>query len=136
LGEEFFSLIETQPLNNTFLIHKNQKDYTNSLRQLNDINTLSKENGFNDWLELYDKRITQEQSSNRIELVNSVNPKYILRNYLGEVAIRKAQDDKNYTEIDTLFNLLSQPFDEYQDLTAYADEAPSWAQDLKVSCSS
>jgi uncharacterized protein YdiU (UPF0061 family) len=114
LGEEFFSLIETQPLNNTFLIHKNQKDYTNSLRQLNDINTLSKENGFNDWLELYDKRITQEQSSNRIELVNSVNPKYILRNYLGEVAIRKAQDDKNYTEIDTLFNLLSQPFDEYQ----------------------
>ena len=137
-----FGLIEKDDQDNVLIgqffevLYQNQKDYTNSLRQLNDINTLSKENGFNDWLELYDKRIAQEQSSNRIELMNSVNPKYILRNYLGEVAIRKAQDDKNYTEIDTLFNLLSQPFDEHPDLTTYADEAPSWAQDLEVSCSS
>jgi uncharacterized protein YdiU (UPF0061 family) len=137
-----FGLIEKDDQDNVLIgqffevLYQNQKDYTNSLRQLNDINTLSKENGFNDWLELYDKRIAQEQSSNRIELMNSVNPKYILRNYLGEVAIRKAQDDKSYTEIDTLFNLLSQPFDEHPDLTTYADEAPSWAQDLEVSCSS
>jgi len=68
--------------------------------------------------------------------MNSVNPKYILRNYLAEAAIRKAQDEKDYAEIGTLFNLLSQPFDEHLNLTTYADETPSWAQGLEVSCSS
>jgi uncharacterized protein YdiU (UPF0061 family) len=51
-------------------------------------------------------------------------------------AIRKAEDDKDYSEIDTLFNLLSYPFDEQPDLKAYTNEAPDWAQNLAVSCSS
>ena len=137
-----FGLVEKDDQDNVLIgqffevLYKNQKDCTNSLRQLNDVDALSKDSDFSDWLVLYDKRITQEQSSNRIELMNSVNPKYILRNYLAEVAIRKAQDEKNYTEINTLFNLLSQPFGEHPDLTAYTNEAPSWAQGLEVSCSS
>ena len=36
--------------------------------------------------------------------MNSVNPKYVLRNYLAEVAIRKAEDLNQYDEIETLFN--------------------------------
>jgi uncharacterized protein YdiU (UPF0061 family) len=59
-----------------------------------------------------------------------------LRNYLAEIAIRKAEDDKDYSEIDTLFNLLSHPFDEQLDLEIYTNEAPDWAQNLEVSCSS
>jgi hypothetical protein len=43
---------------------------------------------------------------------------------------------KTILEIDTLFNLLSQPFDEHPDLTTYFNEAPSWAQGLEVGCSS
>jgi uncharacterized protein YdiU (UPF0061 family) len=137
-----FGLVEKDDQDNVLIgqffevLCKNKKDYSNSLRQLNDVDTLSKDSDFSDWLVLYGKRVAQEQSSNRVELMNSVNPKYILRNYLAEVAIRKAQDEKNYTEIDTLFNLLSQPFDEHPGLTTYTDEAPSWAQGLEVSCSS
>jgi uncharacterized protein YdiU (UPF0061 family) len=137
-----FGLIEKDDQDNVLIgqffevLYQNQKDYTNSLRQLNDIGKLSNDVDFSDWLALYDKRIAQEQNSNRIELMNSVNPKYIFRNYLAEVAIRNAQDEKDYTEIETLFNLLSQPFDEHPNLTVYADEAPSWAQGLEVSCSS
>jgi hypothetical protein len=56
-----------------------------------------------------DKRIAQENNPNRIEMMKDANPKYILRNYLAEIAIRKAEDDKDYSEIDTLFNLLSHP---------------------------
>jgi uncharacterized protein YdiU (UPF0061 family) len=52
-------------------------------------------------------------------MIKSVNPKYILRNYLAEVASRKAEDDKDYGEIDTLFTLLSSPFSEHQDLEGY-----------------
>jgi hypothetical protein len=55
---------------------------------------------------------------------------------LKEIAIRKAEDDKDYSEIDTLFNLLSHPFDEQLDLEIYTNEAPDWAQNLEVSCSS
>ncbi len=137
-----FGLIEKDDQDNVLIgqffevLYQNQKDYTNSLRQLNDVGKLANDLDFSDWLALYDKRIDQEKNSNRIELMNSVNPKYILRNYLAEVAIRKAQDEKDYTEIETLFNLFSQPFDEHPGLTTYADEAPSWAQGLEVSCSS
>jgi uncharacterized protein YdiU (UPF0061 family) len=42
---------------------------------------------FDAWIKLYDKRIAQEDNPNRIEMIKSVNPKYILRNYLAEVAI-------------------------------------------------
>jgi uncharacterized protein YdiU (UPF0061 family) len=52
------------------------------------------------------------------------------------VAIRKAEDDKDYTEIQTLFDLLSQPFKVHQGMTSYTCEAPDWAQNLQVSCSS
>jgi hypothetical protein len=68
--------------------------------------------------------------------MNRVNPKYILRNYLAEVAIRNAEDEKDYNEIEALFNLLSNPFDEHEGLEYYANTAPDWAKGLEVSCSS
>jgi uncharacterized protein YdiU (UPF0061 family) len=40
LCEEFFSLIETQPLNNTFLIHKNQTLYDQLGLDLSDADLL------------------------------------------------------------------------------------------------
>ena len=40
-----------------------------------------------------------EKPEQRIRLMNSVNPKYVLRNYLAEVAIRKAEDLNQYDEI-------------------------------------
>ncbi len=60
----------------------------------------------------------------------------ILRNYLAEVAIRKAQNDNDYREIGVLFDLLSKPFEQHLSMEKYTSEAPDWAQDLQVSCSS
>lgn len=118
------------------VLYQHKKDYSNSLRQLSDIDKLTQDTDFDAWIKLYDKRIAQEDNPNRIEMIKSVNPKYILRNYLAEVAIRKAEDDKDYGEIDTLFTLLSSPFSEHQDLEGYTQEAPDWAKNLEVSCSS
>ena len=68
--------------------------------------------------------------------MNRVNPKYILRNYLAEVAIRKAEDHNEYAEIDTLFKLLRDPFEEHERHESYDSETPEWAQNLELSCSS
>jgi uncharacterized protein YdiU (UPF0061 family) len=59
------------------------------------------------------------------------NPKYI-----AETAIRKAQDENDYSEIDKLMTLLQAPFDEHPQHEDYAGHPPHWASQLSVSCSS
>ncbi|SFV77377.1 Selenoprotein O and cysteine-containing homologs [hydrothermal vent metagenome] len=56
--------------------------------------------------------------------------------FSSEIAIRKAEDEQDYSEIDVLFNLLKKPFDEHQEFESYTQEAPDWARGLEVSCSS
>jgi uncharacterized protein YdiU (UPF0061 family) len=68
--------------------------------------------------------------------MRAVNPKYILRNHLAEVAIRRAADHRDYSEIARLHTLLLHPFDEQSEFEAYAAEPPDWARQIEVSCSS
>ncbi len=68
--------------------------------------------------------------------MRAVNPKYILRNHLAEVAIRRAADHRDYSEIARLHTLLLHPFDEQPEFEAYAAEPPDWARQIEVSCSS
>ena len=67
--------------------------------------------------------------------MDAVNPKYVLRNYLAQVAIEKAQK-KDYTEVARLLSVLRRPFDEKPEHEAYAALPPDWASHLEVSCSS
>lgn len=93
---------------------------------------------FDDWAKRYAQRLQDEDSndSERATRMQQVNPKYILRNYLAEQAIRKAEDDKDYSEVDVLFKLLQNPFDEHAEYDHYADHPPQWASRISVSCSS
>jgi len=118
------------------ILYQHKKDYTNSIRSLSSLENLSNDKNYTAWLTIYQSRIEQDKNMKRIALMNAVNPKFILRNYLAEVAIRSAQDDKTYKEIDTLFNLLSNPFDNHLGFESYTNEAPAWAQNLEISCSS
>ncbi|WP_455207387.1 protein adenylyltransferase SelO [Kaarinaea lacus] len=93
---------------------------------------------FDQWATRYKTRLIKEAS---VDLVRSkamarVNPKYILRNYMAEIAIRKAEDDKDYSEIDRLLTLLHDPFSEQPEHEHYAGFPPDWASDISVSCSS
>ena len=65
----------------------------------------------------------------------AVNPKFVLRNYLAEQAIRAARE-RDFTEIARLHDVLRRPFDERREREAYAAPPPAWAQTLSVSCSS
>ena len=66
----------------------------------------------------------------------SINSKFILHNYLLVAAIRKAQDENDYSEIEKLFKLMQVPFNEYTDFEDHAAPPPDWALQIEVSCSS
>jgi hypothetical protein len=63
------------------------------------------------------------------------NPKYILRNYLAQNAIARAEAG-DYTEIERLMDLLRRPFDEQPEREEYAALPPEWSKRLEISCSS
>lgn len=92
---------------------------------------------FRQWATEYAQRLQQEQSKDdvRRDEMNKTNPKYILRNYLLQNAIEKAEG-KDYSEIDRLLHVLRQPFDEQEEYQGYAALPPDWAKGIVVSCSS
>jgi uncharacterized protein YdiU (UPF0061 family) len=93
--------------------------------------------GFDAWALEYRARLRQEHSVDaaRREAMNRVNPKYILRNYLAQVAIEKAQNG-DFSETTRLLAVLERPFDEQPGNESYAALPPDWASHLEVSCSS
>ncbi len=92
---------------------------------------------FDRWAVRYRDRLCAEDSrdDDRRTRMDRVNPKYILRNYLAQQAIERAQQ-KDYSEIDRLRQLLKDPFAEQPDMEAYAAPPPDWAKQIIVSCSS
>lgn len=92
---------------------------------------------FDTWAVQYRARLVQEKSDDAARKVrmNAVNPKYVLRNYLAQVAIEKAQQ-KDFSEVNKLLKILQSPFDEQPEHESYAALPPDWAGSLEVSCSS
>ncbi len=87
------------------------------------------------WLARYRARLGATPSQALGEAMLRVNPKFVLRNHLAEIAIRQAQHG-DFSEIETLHNLLQSPFDEHPGFEAYANLPPDWASQLEISCSS
>jgi serine/tyrosine/threonine adenylyltransferase len=92
---------------------------------------------FDAWAFQYRERLRAEGSvdARRQQAMNLVNPKYVLRNYLAQVAIEKAQN-KDFSEIAKLLTVLERPFDEQPENESYSALPPDWASHLEVSCSS
>lgn len=92
---------------------------------------------FDAWAVKYATRLQAERSDPvaRIAAMNAANPKYVLRNHLAEVAIKKCEAG-NDSEVNRLLAILARPFDDQPEHTAYADYPPAWASQLEMSCSS
>src|SRR5690606_36435544 len=90
-----------------------------------------------EWLERYEARLQKETRAHdeREYAMRQVNPKYILRNYLGQQVIMEAQA-RNYAPMKELLSVLESPFDEPPAHERYAAPPPGWGKRLNLSCSS
>jgi serine/tyrosine/threonine adenylyltransferase len=90
---------------------------------------------FDAWMLQYSEHLRQQIRRSEPYLMFKNNPKYVLRNYLGEQAIAKAKL-KDFSEVETLLKLLQSPYDEHPDCEHFADLPPDWAASIEISCSS
>ncbi len=89
------------------------------------------------WLLDYRGRIARDGRSDAVRraAMDAVNPKYVLRNYLAQLAIQRAEQG-DFREVSALQRVLEQPFADQPENERYAARPPEWAGALSVSCSS
>jgi uncharacterized protein YdiU (UPF0061 family) len=90
---------------------------------------------FDSWMLLYSELLTHIDKGLSSNLMYKSNPKYVLRNYLGEEAIQAAKR-KDFMVLGNLLNVLETPCDEHPGFEVWAGFAPDWAADITISCSS
>ena len=131
------------------LLAANRIDYTNFFRALSRFDSSAGAHNtplrdlfidraaFDDWAETYRTRLAAEQSDDAIRrhAMERVNPKFVLRNYLAQQAIDRAEQ-RDYSELEQLLRILQAPFDEHPGQDAYAAPPPDWGRTLAISCSS
>lgn len=139
------------------------KTLTSEAKQQND------RKAWEEWLKIYTERLQRETedaqdiellNKERKSIMNATNPKFILRNYIAQVAIEAAEKG-DYSEVNKILGILENPFsemstsdyfmedqrsgsltdpDEDRDsqhvIVNYDAPPPKWARCLKVSCSS
>ncbi|MFC0352120.1 protein adenylyltransferase SelO [Undibacterium danionis] len=142
---------EDQDIFNEYLelMAEAKTDFTIAFRQLGRLQIADQQNDhflrdlfinrerLDQWLVNYRQRLQLENSQDleRQTSMNLTNPKYVLRNYLAQQAIERAEQ-KDFSEIHKLLSILAKPYDEQIEHEQYAQLPPDWATTLSVSCSS
>ncbi len=133
------------------LLQKDGPDTTSFFRALADVPTLGggvqrdagvrdlfiDRDGLDAWLARWRRRLASEGRGDAVrrEAMNAVNPRYVLRNWLAEQAIRAARDG-DFAELRALQDCLADPYTERAECARFAALPPDWARQLEVSCSS
>jgi uncharacterized protein YdiU (UPF0061 family) len=96
---------------------------------------------FTKWIRKYLLRVQKEGTAQaeKKQRMNAVNPKYVFRNYLAQLAIDKAEQG-DFSMINELLEVMRSPYDEQPDKEEYANKRPDWARQRPgcsmLSCSS
>lgn len=92
---------------------------------------------FDEWFSVYRRRLMKEDQTDieRQLSMKQANPKYILRNYLAQNAIARAEND-DISELSRLHQVLCHPYDGMPESEDLAALPPEWGKHLTISCSS
>jgi uncharacterized protein YdiU (UPF0061 family) len=87
------------------------------------------------WFLKYLDRLKDETISNeeRKVIMDKANPKYVLRNYMAQIAI-EAADKGDFSVINELYQVLKQPYVDQPEYQHWFEKRPDWAI-KKVGCS-
>ena len=91
--------------------------------------------GIDAWLAAYTAQTRGADAAHDAALMLRTNPKFVLRNHLGELAIRAARQ-KDFSKVAELLKVLERPYDEHAASEHLADFPPDWAGGIEISCSS
>ncbi len=141
--EELIGLMTQSEIDMTVFFRSNteSKDFESFWSILNESSYLEKDilvknrKAWETWFKTYALYLSKESVplEQRIGQMNLINPKYVLRNYMAQLAIEDAEKGNNEL-IDELYCLLLHPYDEQPEMEKWFALRPDWAKD-KIGCS-
>lgn len=122
------------------IMEKNKADFTNTFRDLtiNNLNGMDIYNtdGFKQWQEKWSLRRSKQKQSGEesSDLMKHNNPAVIPRNHRVEEALDAAVDEGDYSEMEKLLDILSNPFAYSSEQDKYATLPPNNSCPYKTFC--
>ena len=129
------------------LMAKEGRDFTRTFRMLSEVEQQQASSplrdefidraAFDSWYQDYRQRLQEEDvdDATRQQAMKQSNPRIILRNYLAQQAIEKAEVD-DISALTQLHQALCNPYSDNPHYDSLAALPPDWGKHLEISCSS
>ena len=124
------------------LLAETGSDFTSSWHALSHIaaeqeraDVLPDDPRMSSWLENWQARLGEEEGD-AVSRLRAANPKFVLRNWVAETAIRAVEDEFDLGTLDRIFRIVTHPYDDHDaEDDLFAGGPPDEFRNLAVSCS-